>query len=104
MATTLTVNRYTIGALVRSSAVFRDSVSGVVVDPTAVLFRVRKPNGTVISYTYLTDVQLVRDSAGNYHVDLNADSAAIWRCRWYSTGTGQAAAEDDFVVDASKVY
>lgn len=103
MATTLTVNRYTIGALVRSSAVFRDANTEAVIDPTVVLFRARKPNGTVISYTYLTDAQLVKDSTGNYHVDLNADASAIWRCRWYSTGTGQAAAEDEFVVAASKV-
>lgn len=57
----------------------------------------------IISYTYLTDVQIVRSSAGNYHVDLNADEQGIWILRWYSTGTGQAAAEDEFVVSASKV-
>lgn len=103
MTTTLTTNRYMIGQLVRSSNEFRTVPGGALIDPTAVFFRARKQNGTVIAYTYPTDVQLVRDGVGLYHVDLSTDNPGIWKVRWYSTGTGQAAGEDRWVVAPSEV-
>lgn len=91
---------YYVGNLVRVSVVFTNSV-GTAVDPTAVKCQVRTPAGVVTTYTYGTDPEVVKDSTGNYHLDVNASTEGLWRYRWYSTGTGQAAAEGAFDIPDS---
>lgn len=91
------VNTYDIGDLARVSAAFTNS-AGAAVDPTAVLCAYRDPSGNVATLTYGTDAALVRDSAGNYHVDISIDEAGSWFYRFYSTGTGQASEEQSFLV------
>jgi len=86
------------GDLVRCSGAFTDS-DGTATDPAAVLFKVRNPNGSTTAYTYGVDDELVKDSTGNYHVDVNANVAGLWVYRFYSTGSGQAADEGRFRVD-----
>jgi len=91
---------YHVGDLIRISAAF-STAAGVATDPTAVFAKYRDPGGTVTTLTYGVDVALVKDSTGNYHVDINADEAGKWLYRFYSTGTGQAMDEDGFSVLAS---
>lgn len=91
---------YDKGDLVRVSGMFADS-AGVATDPTVVKFSFTNPAGTTTTYTYPTDVQLVKDSTGNYHVDIDASSSGTWLYRFYSTGTGQAAAEGEFFVKSN---
>lgn len=93
-------NLYDLGDLVRVAGTFKNT-SGVTIDPTTVAFKVRAPGGAVTTYVYPTDGALVRDSIGNYHVDVSANAAGTWRYRWESTGTGQAAEEGAFVVEGS---
>jgi hypothetical protein len=93
-------NQYDVGALVRCSGVFTNR-SGTAVDPTVVGFKVKNPSGTVTTYTYGSGAQVVRDSAGHYHVDVDANAPGQWHYRFYSTGTGQAASEGVFDVDDS---
>ncbi len=50
---------------------------------------------------YDADVELVRDSMGKYHVEINANAAGFWHYRYESTGDGQAAFEGRFAVDRS---
>jgi ferredoxin-NADP reductase len=75
----------------------------VPIDPTTVRFSVRDPNGTVTTYLYGTDVQIVKSSTGNYYVDVNGNSDGYWVYRFYSSGTGQAAAESGFYVTSNFV-
>lgn len=91
---------YDKGDLVRVSAAFATS-AGVATDPTTVKFSFTDPAGTTTTYTYSTDVQLVKDSTGNYHVDIDASSTGNWLYRFFSTGTGQAAAEGEFFVKSN---
>jgi hypothetical protein len=93
---------YDNGDLVRCSAIFTNS-SGTATDPSVVRFQVRNPAGTVTPYLYGTDIQLVKDSTGNYHVDVDASSDGLWSYRFYSTGSGQAAAEANFIVSSNFV-
>lgn len=89
------------GTRVRVSVVFTD-VNGASVDPTTVRVKWRAPGGAATTWTYGTDAEVVRDSAGNYHADLDTSTApGIWRYRWESTGAGQAAAESQFTVSSS---
>lgn len=93
---------YDVGDLVRVSAVFTDS-TGANVDPATVKVTYETPAGVSTTLTYLVDVALVRDSAGHYHADIDANAAGTWRYRWFSTGAGQAAGETAFHVRASEI-
>jgi len=88
------------GDLVRLTATF-ENAAGTDIDPTAVLFSFINPAGTSTTYTYGTDVELVKSATGIYYVDINASSSGVYRWRWYSTGTGQTAAEGSFTVEQS---
>lgn len=88
---------YDKGDLVRCSAIFTDA-AGTFIDPTTVTAKTKNPAATTTTYVYGTDVALVRDSAGHYHIDVSVSTTGTWRYRFESTGTGQAAAEGVFIV------
>lgn len=94
------MNQYDVGDVVRCAGAFANS-AGTAVDPTAVFCKVRKPDGTISTYTYGADAALVRAGAGSFYVDVEATASGIWHYRFYATGTGQAAGEQSFRVRAS---
>ena len=61
-------------------------------------FSVKDPAGAVTTYVYLTDAQLVRSGAGVYYADVRFTTAGPWFVRHWSTGTGEAAAEQSYFV------
>lgn len=91
------MNQYDVGDLVRVTGVFKDA-AGTAIDPATVAFKVKKPDRSITTYLYGTDVQLIKESTGNYRVDISADVKGKYKYRWYSTGNGQAAGEDEFEV------
>ena len=93
------MNTYQKGDLVRVSGTFTNS-AGTAIDPSVVKFSYKNPAGTTTTLTYGTDVALVKDSTGNYHVDVDASLTGPWYCRFFSTGTGQAADESKFLVNS----
>lgn len=93
------MNIYDKGDVVRVSGAFTNLASAAI-DPDVVLFAFRRPDNTGAIYTYGTDAQLVKDSTGNYHVDLDADQVGTYYYRMYSTGTGKAAEESSFLVES----
>jgi hypothetical protein len=94
-----TPNAYDVGDLVRCTGTF--ATDGVNVDPTAVLFSVKAPSGTETDYTYGVGVQVVKSATGIYYVNVSAAESGMYKYRFYSTGTGQAASEGQFRVRAS---
>ena len=95
------MNSYDKGDLVRCTAAFTDA-AGSAFDPDTVAFKSRNPVGSVTTYTYGVDAELVKDSTGNYHVDVDANRVGTWTVRFESTGTGQAAAESQFRIVESE--
>lgn len=94
---------YHVGDVVRVTGAWTNA-AGVAIDPTGVLARYADPSGNVTTLTYGIDAALVKDSTGNYHVDIDADEAGVWFVRFYSTGTGQASSETDhFVVHVNEI-
>lgn len=87
MATT-----YDVGDLVRLSAAYTDG-TGAAVDPTVVKLSYHFYGGATVTLVYLTDLALIRDSAGHYHADVSVTGAGRMDYRWWSTGTGQASEE-----------
>lgn len=98
----MAINTYSLGGLLRVAGLFAN-IAGTAIDPSVVKFKYRAPTGDTVTYTYGTDVQLVKDSVGNYHVDLSLDIAGTWHYKFYSTGTGQAADESQFTVDTPEI-
>ncbi len=96
----MTINTYDQGDLVRVSAWFAAAAGGAT-DPAVVKCQHKNPAGTTVTLTYGVDAALVKDSVGNYHVDIDASIEGAWYVRWYSTGTGQAAGESQFLVVTS---
>lgn len=83
---------YQVGDLVRATGTFTNA-AGTATNPDAVLCEYRDPSGNLTDFEYGVDAELVRDSTGVYYVDIDADEAGWWHYRFWSTGTGQAAAE-----------
>lgn len=90
------------GNKVRVAEVFTNTVTGGPVDPAVVLFKYEDPAGNLTTLTYLTDAALIRDSTGNYHVDIDCDEDGAWYWEWRGTGANQAADEGYFTVTASR--
>lgn len=94
--------QYDLGDSVRVTASFTDPDTGDAVDPDTVGFKYKDPAGTVTTLTYGDGARIVKDSAGHYHVDVDANLAGRWYYRFYSTGAGQAATERSFTVRPSQ--
>lgn len=95
------VKTYVTGNEAVLSAVFHQpGCSPVYVDPDTVTLRVKDPSGNTTAYVYGTDVQVVQDSAGHYHANIDIDDAGTWYYRWEGDGSYKAAAEGTFTVAA----
>lgn len=97
----MAINSFDVGDLVRLTADFTN-IAGTHFDPAAVFCKVKTPAGVTTTYQYSVDVSVVKDSTGVYHLDVDANLPGNWQVRWYSTGTGQAAAEDVFHIKTSQ--
>lgn len=95
------MNQAPLGSLIRCSVVFTND-AGVPSDPGEVNFQLHNPNGSPTNYVYGTNAELVKDSVGHYHVDVNGSISGKWAFRFYSTGDGQAANESSFRIGASE--
>lgn len=96
------MNTYALGSLIRVSGNFTDE-AGAPTDPTTVRCAVLGPGASAPTVrTFGQDSAIVRDAAGQYHLDVDGSAVGEWHYRWYSSGTGQAAAESYFVVAPSR--
>lgn len=93
------MNEYLVGNVVRVSATFR-SPSGTLMNPQAVLCSVKKGNAAKVTFVY-GQGQIQQTVTGTYFLDVVADPVGLYTYNWYSTGTGQAAGQDNFVVTDS---
>lgn len=92
-------SQYDVGDLVRIRGEFR--VVGSVIDPDNVFVSWRKPDKTIVTKQFGVDVEVTKDGTGIYSAIVDIDSHGRWDYRWFSTGTGQSAAERSFTVKKS---
>ena len=92
-----------IGDLIPVSATFKNA-AGTATDPTTITFKLQSPAAVVTSYVYPTDAQLVRDSAGVYHVDVPLAAAGVWYYRFEGTGAVAATEDGVLIADPSPFY
>jgi hypothetical protein len=67
--------------------------AGALYDPPALVFKVRRPSGTVTTLTYPVDAALVRDSIGKFHVDVLFADVGNHGWSWHTGGTGPQIAD-----------
>jgi hypothetical protein len=97
----MTINVYQKGDLVTVAVEFLDS-DDAPVDPDTVTFLYTPPSGTTVEFAFSdSPSEVVKDSVGNYHVDLVPDESGQYFYRWESTGSGQAAENGEFMVEPS---
>src|SRR3990172_1771375 len=88
---------------VRVAEEFTRTTDGAAVDPGIIIFKHRMgETGAITTLTYLTDADLIKDSVGNYHVDIDLTTAGMLYWEWRGTGANQAADEGNFVVTESR--
>ncbi|CAN1724428.1 conserved protein of unknown function [Hyphomicrobium sp. 1Nfss2.1] len=77
--------------------------NGTAVDPDTVTFKTYDPWDRKVTYTYGTDSEVTRSSAGVYVAEITPDKAGRWKFRWQTTGP-VFATEDSFIVLTSPFY
>lgn len=90
---------YIAGNKIRVSVTFKQA--GVSVDPGAIFVSYQRDSQAAVVWQYGVDDEVVKDSTGHYHADIDAATAGAWKYRWYSTGAGQAADQGAFTVTAA---
>ncbi len=93
---------YDNGDLVRAATAFTNS-GGSAADPSNITVKYRIGAGVISSYVYGTDAEVVRDSVGNYHIDILMENPGVYHIRWEGTGTVTAADEDTWIVKQSRL-
>jgi hypothetical protein len=78
------------GQLARFSFETRNA-SKALADPATFTFAFEKPSGTVTTWVFGTNLEIVRDSVGKFHVDLTMDEPEWWTWRQESTGVVTAS-------------
>ena len=86
-----------IGDMRRLQVTF-SNLAGAVADPTAVTFRIKKPDGTAISYVYGIDAGLVKSATGVYYVDFSIALPGRHVYRFVGTGAVETAENGEFYV------
>lgn len=79
------------------------SVAGAAADPGALRLKVKPPSGTVATYTYGGGAEIVRDTVGAYHADIQLTTAGLWAWRWELDTPNAGAAEGAVAVNKSRV-
>jgi hypothetical protein len=94
------LTEFDVGDAPRSFGEFRN-FDGVLTDPQTVKVSIKPPNSPVVTKIFGTDTEVVKDSDGLFYIDIDANAAGQWAVRWFSEGTGKAAAEMRFHVRRS---
>lgn len=95
------MSEYALGANVVVQGTFTNT-SGAVADPTAVFISTFDPEGETVTKEYGVDDEVTKSSTGVYQCVVDANKHGEWWYRWWSTGSGKAAAEGSFTVNESK--
>jgi hypothetical protein len=96
----MAVSTHDIGDLVRITGSLT-TADGTPVDPTALVCKVKGPDGALTTYTYGATTFPIRTGAGVYYVEVTPTLPGEYAYRFASTGTGQAADEGRFIVKES---
>ena len=58
------------------------SLDGDLADPTTLTFSIKEPNGTITSYTWSSDAEVVRVGVGDFYIDWDSTTSGLHKYRW----------------------
>lgn len=88
------------GDNLRARGIFKNNAAPpVLTDPSSVTVTINGPGDNVNTYIYNTDVEVVRDTTGTFHVDFVATEAGRWWVEWHGTGGVTATGSLNFLVN-----
>lgn len=88
-----------VGTAVNVSVQFKATISGALADPSAVSFKIRKPDKTTVTYVYGVGVELVKDAVGEYHVIVLLNQKGRWDFEYVGTGGVAVVNTSSIIVD-----
>ena len=88
---------FDIGDIVKVKNELRNE-DGDLFNPNVLSVTVKKPDMSVETFVYGTDVEVVRSETGKHFIRVSVDQSGEWVIRWFSTGDGQASQEDTLEV------
>jgi hypothetical protein len=95
-------NTYLAGNLIRVTAAFANA-AGAATDPSTITLEYRPGLGAALTTVVYPSAPIIKDSAGNYHADLDTTGSTpgvtTWDYGWFGTGTVQAVATGSFIVE-----
>lgn len=91
------LDSYPLGGSIGASTTFAD-VNGAPANPTTVTLAVRKPDGTLVTYTS-TAAQLENPAVGLWRRKIVGDQAGWWHLVWTGAGAVVAVGEDEWTVE-----
>lgn len=97
------IERFMLGATARLSAAIIAPDTGLPVDPTGVLLKIRKPDATLVTFIYGINQEIIKTITGNYYMDVVCDQAGKWTWRWEAITPNAGASEGELLVMASHV-
>lgn len=93
----MTTPAYDLADVRRLSAAVTDS-DAAAADPTGLSFTLQPPDGVTVTYVYGTDAELVKDSVGNYHVDITLSQPGRWAYKFNATGSNAQMTSGELFV------
>ena len=94
------VNR--VGNKIRLTCSFTN-LAGTATDPTTVTFKIREPDGTITTYIYGTDAEVVKSSTGVFYVEWILAQGGLTLYAFIGTGTVTARYEGSFFVEFANI-
>lgn len=89
---------YQRGQTVKLTVAFEDA-SGTPANPTTVVCKVERPDGTESTYTSASTPAVSNPTTGSFQVTIAADQTGTWRYRWEGAiGTTTPVDEQQFHV------
>jgi len=93
-------NTYDVGTGVRLKGWF--TVTGTYSDPDVIEMYLRKPDGSVNTYTFAAG-SVSKETTGKYFVDVFVDSSGQWWYEFFGSGTVNADRESYFEARRSVI-
>ena len=93
-----------IGRRLRFSVTIKDLLTDLNADPTELTLVLKPPQGALATYVWPTGSEIIKESVGEFYIDLTPDEVGQYYFRWFSSGAVEDAAEGAFRIDAGKGF
>jgi hypothetical protein len=91
------MNSYPINTLVSIDIVVK-TPAGVLIDPSTLTCDVNDPSGTTTTYTYGVDITFLRNSLGNFTLEVDGNAHGMWFYHPEASGNVEVSGDGYFFI------